>query len=697
VSTYLNIENLSGGLGTTYETIRADRDRGSYFVQLARLVTARLKKSEEYNWTSRRRLPELYDTYRGVMVGQTHPFRNNVNTNSLFAVIEADVAKKGSALLSSPSIIFEGSPMPGGASYARKQQALYYQQDREDNGYLKDYHMLKAASMYGTAVQQKGWRYEVRQAAKFENIQSPLDGKRYRVGRNEQFTAFDGPSKRNIDLLDFFGEPGKNSISDMRWGASRWWEDFDAVEARFATGEFTETSELERLRSTGSGPSDLTNDMRQLRGVDAISGAPQRYDPYGRPVQLVDYIGWVPSGLAKDGIAFRRIVVANNAYVLLNEPFPWAHGRLDFVFFAYSPFADPHYFFAPGKLEIGLSLQRAENKFINQTLDGLDFAINPPTFVDEKLLLDPRGLQLKAGRIMKVQGDPHAGIYPFQFPLQGLQFGIEATGVLDKMLQKGTGLIDDVGMGMGGPARETARGVLARSEAQGSRIDMETQLAEIMWKVFDADASMELNRQFMTSHREAQLLGDIANFDPVTGLTNQMPAGATVQITPDDVAVRLRARAVGTSQRLSKAMQQQNALLMMNTAFQAAGAMGPAGIAQYNLLGWVRWLASIYEVGSEVNELVIKDPAQYGAQLAMMMLASQKGGPEAMLPPGAGTGALDNTGGVQSGGAPQPGAPPDQQGGIGQPSGSVGGGISQMRTMIPVGNNSTMRFINPAA
>lgn len=667
------MSNVNGVVGATYEDMERPQSAQQRAEMVAQYVVTFAKRSEQYFDQSRRRLPELYNVYRNISRGFDHPFRNNVSTNQIFATIEADVARKASALLAGAPITFEGTPISGGASYARKQQALYYQQDREDEGFIKNYMNLKAAALYGTGVQRRGWCYSLRQGAKFQMLRSPVDGKMYRIGQASQEVDFDGPTKENVDLLDTFFEPGQNRVRDMRRLATRYWLDLDAVEAMYASGELTNFAEFVRLKQTGAVSSDMYENMRQLRGIDAVSGSPKDYDPYAKPVELLDFIGFVPKELAQDGITFRRIIIANRMFVLLDEPFPWAHGQLDYVVTTYSPFMDPHFIYAPGKVEVAIALQRAQNKFINQALDVADLAISPPTFINEDLLVDPRGMQIKAGKIIKVRGNPGEGILPYSFPLQGASFGIDASSLLGTMIQKGTGIIDDVGQGLPSNPRETARGVLARSEAAGTRSNAEIQLAEEGWLCPDADAVMELNRQFLTDSRQAELLGDMAMMDPVTGGTNQFPAGSVVQINPEDVAVRLRARAVGTSTRLSKSMAQQNMLLVMQGAFQAAGMGGPAVLAQMNMLGWIRLMAKTFEMGSEVNELVVQDPKAYAAQLALMIMASQKGGPEAAM--GAAPGASGEMSSPIAGGAEggqfqtteNPGA---------QLSGTLGGGLA---------------------
>jgi len=246
--------------------------------------------------------------------------------------------------------------------------------------------------------------------------------------------------------------------------------------------------------------------------------------------------------------------------------------------------------------------------------------------------------------------------------------GLEGVEIASKRIQKSTGILDDVVQGIGGD-RQTAREFLGRAEGAGTRLDWELRLCEIMWAEPDGDAVMELNRQFLTSEREAVLLGDLAQTDPVTGASNQLPAGSVVTIDPEDVLPRLRARATGTSRRLAKALQQQNFMLVMQTAFGAA-ASNPAMLAQLNLFGWVKQLAAINEVGPEVNDLIVQDPQRYAAQLALMMQGA------------AGPGAQGPGGEAVPGGGPPPieqGAPSEIQGpeDLTSLQGTIGGGLQQ--------------------
>lgn len=645
----------------TFDREKAERD---YNRQIAGLVHSRIKASEQYSWQQRRALPGYYDAYRGILQAKYHVHKNNVNVPTLTATILSSVARKARALTSGTPITFVGTDAPGGATIARKQQALYYQQWSEDDGPLKLQHFLTSADLYGTAVSRIGWKYLMRPGAQFEMVRSPVDGKMYKIGSVGDVIEFDGWENQQIDLLDSFLEPGKSRPRDARWGADRCWLDLDAVEDLVESGTFSNRSEFNRLKAEGSMSTDLADDIKQLRGLEAISGHSRLADPYGRPVQITTMIGHIPRELAKDGITMRMIVTANNMYVLENIPLPYAHQRLDYVYFTYSPFYDPHYLFAPGKIEIGLRLSRAINDFTNQSLDGLAVGIDPWMFVNEEFLLDPRGVALRPGRIVRGRGNPNENVMAGQFNMQGVQMGIESAGVLDRWIQKGTGIVEDVSQGMGGSDRQTAREFLGRAEAVGTRLDNEIILCELMALVPQADAAMELNRQFLTKEREAELLGDLAEIDPVTGGQIAMTTGDKVVVTPQDIAVRLRARAVGTSMRLSKAMQMQNAQLLFGSVFQAAAA-DPTLLAQLNLIGWVRFLGRIAEIGPEVNELVVTDPQQQAAKLALMAEAMQKSTP---------------------GGEPQPGEQPiedgapsgvQDEGDIGSLIGSLSGGLEQ--------------------
>lgn len=650
--------------GSTYPSFQRERTEERRKLQLASLWHARLKYSEQDTWRYRRMLPSYYDSYRGVITGRAHSFNNNVNFPTLLAMVEADTARKFRAMYGGPSVQFEGSGATGSSLQARKQQALYYQQIREDGGFLKGYRVLKAAALYGTAVVETGHKYLVRPGVKFEMVPSPVDGKQYKIGRPHKFVDFDGPSSVQHDLLDFFPEPGKVLPSEWNWACSRVWKDLDEVEALVASGQLPERAEFFRLKREGSMTSDLDADVKQLRGLSMMPGGGNGgADPYGRPVMLVTAYGWIPSELAPDGIAFRKMVIANNSYVLLDEPFPYTHGRLDYIFQTYSPFLDNHYFMAPGKIEVALPIAHTINKIMNGVLDGIDLTLHPWMFMNEDALLDPRNLGLRAGRVITVRGNPSEMIMPGQFNMQGMQFGLEATTLLDRHAQKGTGIVEDVVQGMGG-GRETARGVLARAEAVSNRLDCETALFEEMFAVPQADAYMELNRQHMDAQREAVLLGSVAETDSVTG--RQYTTGEAIGVDPADVLPRFRARAVGTSSRLNKAIDQQNAQLMMQSTFQAASAGGPAMLGRLNLMGWVRYIAQKMEQGAAVNDLVYEDPQQAAASVAAMMEAN-------------GAGAAAEEADIARGGPIEDGAPSGMQGPDDMASlmGTLGGGLQR--------------------
>ena len=253
--------------GASYQPIQRERTEEGRLRQLAGLWYSRLKASEQDSWKYRRQLPLFYDAYRGVTRGNSNPYNNDVNFPTILAMVEADTNRKWRAMYGGPSVEFEGSGASNSSLQARKQQALYYQQMREDGGFLKGYRVLKSGALYGTAVVETGQKYVTRPGVQFDMVQSPRDGKQYKVGTPHTFVDFDGPSSIQHDLLDFFPEPGKVLPSEWSWACSRVWKELDEVESLVADGQFNNPAEFRRLKAEGGMTSDLANDVRSLRGL----------------------------------------------------------------------------------------------------------------------------------------------------------------------------------------------------------------------------------------------------------------------------------------------------------------------------------------------------------------------------------------------------------------------------------------------
>jgi hypothetical protein len=625
----------------SYQPYVREQTGPNYDDQLCSILQARMKASEQATWAERRENPSLFNTYQGNINAPKHPHKHTMSLNQIFAAVEGDVARKTRALLLGDTLRFEGQQNPGGATAGRKQTALFNAQVDEDGAVIKGYQFLKMAAIYGTAVAELGWKHVSREAMRYLSIPLPGDGKVIRLAQQERVTDFDGPTFEPFDIDDFFEEPGKARIADMRGAGRRLWRDLDEIEMLASDGvSMFRKDAVAKLKKIGSLPGDMADDVRQMRGSDALNGRQWPFSlPYTKPVMLFDYVGWIPPELTPDGIAFRRITTANHQVVLRNVPFPMNHGRLDRTFVSYSPFMSPHYFRAVGKVKIAKKMQEYSEEFINQALDGLALGIDPCLFVDEAAQWDPRGMFMKPGRVWTISGPPGERVQPVQFNLQGLPLALQFSEMLSKWLQQGTGLIEDVAQGIGGN-RQTAREFLGRAEGASNRLDCEVLLCEVTTIEPWGDAWMENNRQFLTSEREVSLLGEDAFIDPVTGERVD-----TMMVGPMDVQPKLRCKARGSSQRLSRAMQQQNAILMTQTAFGLAQGQ-PAVLAKFNVLGWIKWLARLHEVGSDVNELVNQDPAVYQQELMTMLAASQAArpqqSPEQAFMGGGGEGGVQN-------------------------------------------------------
>jgi hypothetical protein len=90
-------------------------------------------------------------------------------------------------------------------------------------------------------------------------------------------------------------------------------------------------------------------------------------------------------------------------------------------------------------------------------------------------------------------------------------------------------------------------------------------------------------------------------------------------------------------------------------------------LAQLNLEGWIRWLATLHDNGAEVNDLLQRDPEKVAAMTAAMMEAN-------------GAGANAEKADIERGGpTPYDGAPsgPMGPGDMTELAGSMGGGLTR--------------------
>lgn len=584
-------------------TIERAAGAWAYKEQMCSMVVDSMLYSEKQYAGIRQKWPRLYDLWRGTWNGRFHPHKNNVHIPLIFSAIWADAARKAASSLSSyPPVNFMGYG-PDDKPIALKQESLNAAQFRDDNAFSKQVDVLVCGDLYGVAVMQVGWKRVERVRIMEQMDRMPISGEMVRYLRKGKVVSFDGPETVLLDLLDFFPQPCVARLRDMKWVVRRYFLDLDDLRYLAEQGTFdkAELARLERDGSVGAMGGETISSVRRFQVRAGMDDETARFmHKYSRPVEILEFWGDVPSELSPDGDLQRVVTVANRRYLMRNRPNPYNHKQLPFV--AYSPTPDLHYFYAPGKAEVVEKLQIVGNRYINQSLDAADLMIDPMWFYDRASGLTTRNFYSRPGRLVGVNGNPNNVIAPMQPTMQNLAAADNKIAQVREFLQMGTGIVDDAVQGLGGDSRQTAREFVGRREAAGTRLMLESRIYEENMLEAIANLFSALSLQFLEPPVEVLILGDGAMLDPDTG----MPIAASREtLSGYDLFPRYSARALGATMGLSKQMQQQNLLSLL----QALGTpLGQSLMGQINSINFFRGIFRIFEVPN-INEIFVVNPA----------------------------------------------------------------------------------------
>jgi hypothetical protein len=628
----------------------------AYEQQMCNMVVDCVQFSESQFNAIRAKFPRLYDLWRGTWSGRFHPHKNNVHIPLIFSAIWADAARKAAASLSSyPPVNFLGYG-PDDMAVARKQEALNAAQFKDDSAFLKQVDAIVAGSLYGVAVMQVGWKRDEQERIMEQIDRMPLSGKVVRHIRKGKVVMFDGPESIHVDLLDFFPQPGVPRLRNMKWVVRRYFLDLDDCRylARIGTFEKSALDRLEREGAVGGAQSALISSIRRFQVRSGMDDETVRFmDKYSRPIEILEFWGRVPSELSPDGVLQRVVTVANRRYLMRNRANPYNHGQLPFL--AYSPTPDLQEFFAPGKAEIVEKLQIVGNRYLNQSLDAADLMIDPMWFYDRGAGLVTRNLYSRPGRFIGLNGNPANAIMPMAPNMQGLTVADNKIGQVREFLQMGTGIVDDAVAGLNnGDSRQTAREFIGRREAAGTRLMLESRIYEETMLEPMANMFAALSKQFLEPPVEVLILGDGSQLDPVTNMP--IPASRET-LSGYDLFPSYSARALGATMGLSKQMQQQNLLQLLQAL---SSPLGQAMMGQINSVNFFRSIFRTFEVPN-INEIFQVNP-----MLQQMLQNPQL---QAMMAGGAGLSGIPTSGQIANGGpSVMPGMPGAARSGAGAPN-----------------------------
>lgn len=587
---------------------------------LLAFVAARRQASMQYYQGIYAQIQSWYNAFVGVVQSDTATFRNNLALPMVFSVIMSDVAKKANVIFSSwPYVSFRGF-QPGSEASAHKCEQLVSAQLLDCQSFRKAVDFFTCADLYGTAVAQVGWSHIER----MHKIRQNFGGKFMEV--EQPVIEFDGPDWENCDILQCWPEAGKKHIQEMSHFMRGYHKDLDYLfdldrsvrDPATGMGLFI-TGALDRVKAMGpaSGAGTTSSFIFPRMAPYMPPQIDKRYnDPYAKPVEIWEYWGDVPAEFAPDGIRRRAITIANGKVILRNDPLNhvfW-HNRLPFI--TYSPMPDPHYFFGMAKARIAEPLQNAAGRLSNQKLDALDLAINPMWFMNMQALSGNQNLYTKPGRVFPVRGNPNEVVMPVVPNLQGIDLSYNEIESLWRYIQQATGISEDTVMGMQGNQRQTAREYLGRQESVLTRLNLEAMLASSEFVEPLAEMFRDLNKQYLPLPSQMKILGQGALLDRVTGLPLPME---DYEITEGVINQDWRARATGPLMMLTKTMQQQNAMQLLQVM-----SANPVMLQATN---WVNFARRIYELFDWPSDDMLVQAIPGVNQLANQLNAS----PEQLL------------------------------------------------------------------
>lgn len=576
-----------------------------YREQLTTLVNDHVDSSWQDSRSIRRRWIHYYDLNRGIWTGRYHRGKHNVHIPIMHTVVEASTARQVQTSLGVfPPWAFRGAAGEEDVMIARKWEGLVGAQARDAHLYQKAFDFFKMAKLYGTAISRHGWDFKSHHAQFRDTTRLPVSNRIATTLRSHEVVTFNGPNVRPIDNLDFFPQAGIARMEDMERAAELYTLSLEQARDLVEDGVF-DKPELKRLEQEGGGQEEAIENLKNLRGHPHITGLQNRDDRPGpnfeRLISCVDFVGRIPRELALPG-GFDRVLltVANKRFLLRAVPIPWFDQKLPWL--AYSPSPDPHFFWGVGAGELLAKIQLGANKFTNQTLDAIALAIDPAMVVSRRANITDQNLRMRPGRIFLTDGSPQDNWMPLPMSLQGIQLGPQATEMLWRWGQQGTGVIEDTVLGGPGGDRVTAREFTGRVEAVSTRLGVEARLGEMNWLEPLGDAFVSQNQQFLDAPHEFSIMGQSAQVDPVTG--DPIP-GERATLFPEEMTRNYTAQAIGATSRLGLAVKQQN-LIALTQAMSA----NPAAASAINWIGWAKLLARVFELPEAASLINTSEGAQ---------------------------------------------------------------------------------------
>lgn len=568
-----------------------------------------VQKSADHYSQFRSSLESRYDIVRGYFEAQSGVVGwNEVPVGFLFSMLQSDVARK-SLILHGEIPKFQLLARQGQEHIAKKRAMLLEEQyDAADcQSEVEDF--LLTADLYGRAIGRYHWHREygshyTRERTWLGERIAAKPPPRTGIGG----VTFDGPKFYNVDPIDFFPWPGIHKLDRMIGAGEQLFPNFEDIVVASLQGPNGEPPiynprAVEGLRYQAGDSREVA--FRVKERLDMASGTPvdrlaAARVSWAKPCWVIEVWMQVPRDFAvwdperRVWTTHVVITVLNGKHLLRVAPNPHWDNRKPY--FSHAPIVDPHFFWGPGKVEIGMRLQAAINKYVSRGLDFLDLYLDPSWLVDENSGIDPDQLFTGPGNTILANGDVSEKAIRQIIPdLRGYNISLEQIGLLWQWLQQTLGMSADISLGAGevGSDRQTAHEWVGRESAINLRARLELLRFEREALIPILNAFQRMNRQWLPFPVELGLLGEQAIYD--VGSRRFIPP-EQMRLDLEEMFPEMPPRPLGLSRQLSVQARQANVerLLPLLGPFMAA-------LNMRSFVADILPLYGFYDVASKLN------------------------------------------------------------------------------------------------
>lgn len=477
--------------------------------------------------------------------------RANLKLPYAFTIIENLIPQLIDVFLSEkPYISYEGVGMEDEESAEQLSSFATYQLDRM-KFFKQLVPFLKNMFIYGTAIAKTPWvtnTKNINQTIKsFDNDGIPEFKKIPRIE-----VEFDGPRFENIDIFDFFPDPGCNQPGDIQsmsgcvYRVFRTFDQIKKLEKKDGRGIYTNLDELKRSVYGIDGDSGSTNAWLNMTKADDSWYMQQkeslnRQEPGTKnagKIELWEYWGLYGEGEEKTEYV---ITIANGDTIIRCQENPYDYKFKPFV--ACVDYVVPGEFYGLGEIEVIYSLIKEATSLRNARLDQANLAVNKMWIVDRNAGINIRNLYSRSGGI--VLTNDMNGIRELPAPDVSISSYKEVPAI-EYDMQNATSQINaaQASTGIGRAFASTSKGVQFVESYTSNRVKMKARQIESWLMEEYGKILLMLNRQFVRQDQWVRIFNNEDN--------------PYIKISPDIFWKDYDFKPVAAMERLNKQQRQYN-------------------------------------------------------------------------------------------------------------------------------------------